>query len=82
MGNCLTISDRTPEDVSEKLHKAFPVETTFKFPSPLPTFTQGLYYLLFLLITLLIGLMISIFLANHQVVAGLQKEPSTWEVSR
>ncbi|VVB03334.1 unnamed protein product [Arabis nemorensis] len=41
MGNCLTISDPSPEDVSNKVLKALPVETAFKFPSPLPTFTQS-----------------------------------------
>ncbi|WZZ40582.1 hypothetical protein YC2023_036841 [Brassica napus] len=36
MGNCFSITD-----ASEKILKALPVETAFKFPSPLPTFTQG-----------------------------------------
>ncbi|XP_010518022.1 PREDICTED: uncharacterized protein LOC104793366 [Camelina sativa] len=41
MGNCLSISDPSLEDGSKKILKALPVETPFKFPSPLPTFTQG-----------------------------------------
>ncbi|XP_018472593.2 hypothetical protein At1g04090-like [Raphanus sativus] len=36
MGNCLSISD-----ASEKILKALPIDTAFKFPSPLPYFTQG-----------------------------------------
>ncbi|ESQ39057.1 hypothetical protein EUTSA_v10001386mg [Eutrema salsugineum] len=40
MGNCLSISDPPLEDVSQKILKALPVETAFKFPSPLPTFTH------------------------------------------
>ncbi|CAN6979014.1 unnamed protein product [Brassica oleracea var. botrytis] len=34
-GNCYNIK------AGEKILKALPVETAFKFPSPLPTFTQG-----------------------------------------
>ncbi|CAN6844984.1 unnamed protein product [Brassica oleracea] len=41
MGNCLSITDPSPEAVSEKILKALPVETPFKFPSPLPTLPQG-----------------------------------------
>jgi len=52
MGNCLSTSDPSHEDVSKKLPKALPVDAAFKFPSPLPTFTRGLYYHRFLLISL------------------------------
>lgn len=41
MGNCLSITDPSSEAVSEKILKALPVETPFKFPSPLPTLPQG-----------------------------------------
>ncbi|KAL1210811.1 hypothetical protein V5N11_022593 [Cardamine amara subsp. amara] len=41
MGNCLTNPDPSLRDVSNKDLKALPVETPFKFPSPLPTFSQG-----------------------------------------
>ncbi|CAH8265918.1 unnamed protein product [Arabidopsis lyrata] len=41
MGNCLSISDPSLEDASKKLLKALPVDTAFKFPSPMPTFSQG-----------------------------------------
>lgn len=51
MGNCLSITDPSPEAVSEKILKALPVETPFKFPSPLPTLPQGLYYIWFLFIS-------------------------------
>nr|VDD16319.1 unnamed protein product [Brassica oleracea] len=44
MGNCLSITDPSPEAVSEKILKALPVETPFKFPSPLPTLPQGLEF--------------------------------------
>ncbi|CAN8286531.1 unnamed protein product [Cochlearia groenlandica] len=40
MGNCLSISDHSLHDLSEKNLKALPVETQFKFPSPLPTWPQ------------------------------------------
>ena len=59
MGNCLSTSDPSHEDVSKKLPKALPVDAAFKFPSPLPNFTRGLYYHRFLLISLSLCLPIS-----------------------
>lgn len=38
MGNCLTVS--SPKDVSKR-KKALPIETTFRLPSPLPTWPPG-----------------------------------------
>ncbi|CAL9236868.1 unnamed protein product [Arabidopsis halleri] len=70
MGNCLSISDPSLEDVSKKLLKALPVDTAFKFPSPMPTFSQGLYYHQFLLISL----------ALSQLVMVLRNEQLTWVV--
>ncbi|KAJ4833867.1 hypothetical protein Tsubulata_047038 [Turnera subulata] len=40
MGNCVSLSSPIPRDVSKK-SKALPIETSFKLPSPLPSWPPG-----------------------------------------